>query len=148
MEPTGFSLDLVLEHDYRFQVRFGEGGPPGLTVDEAPPLGGGAGPNPARLLGLAVGHCLSASLLFCLRKYRIEIPAMRTRVEGTLIRNEKGRLRIGGLKVTLDPALSPADRERAARCLESFQDYCIVTESVRQGVEVEVRVGAEVGAAE
>ena len=140
MEATGFTIDLELRQGYEFSVDFGAGGPPGLAVDELPPLGAGAGPNPARILGLAIGHCLSASLLFCLRKYRIEVTQMRSRVDGTLVRNEKGRLRVGGLRVTLNPVLSPADRERAGRCLETFEDYCIVTESVRRGIPVDVTV--------
>lgn len=140
MEPAEFSVELKLQHGYEFSVDFGAGGPPGLKVDEPPPLGGGAGPNPARIPGVAVGHCLSASLLFCLRKYWIEVGEMRSRVEGTLVRNEKGRLRIGSLKVMLDPVLSPEDRARAARCRESFEDHCIVTESVRKGIDVEVGV--------
>lgn len=140
MEPTGFAIDLTLKQGYEFSVDFGPGGPPGLGVDEPPPLGRGAGPNPARMLGVAVAHCLSASLLFCLRKYHIEVTGMHSRVEGTLVRNEKGRIRIGALTVTLDPALPPADRARAARCIESFEDYCIVTQSVRQGLEVTVSV--------
>jgi organic hydroperoxide reductase OsmC/OhrA len=140
MEAMGFTIELELRQGYQFSVDFGADGPPGLEVDELPPLGAGAGPNPARILGLAVGHCLSASLLFCLRKYRIEVRRMRTRVDGTLVRNEKGRLRIGGLRVTLDPGLSLADRERAGRCLKTFEDYCIVTQSVRHGVQVDVTV--------
>lgn len=142
MEPGGFSVELTLQQGYQFSVDFGPDGPPDLMVDEAAPLGSGAGPNPARMLGVAVAHCLSASLLFCLRKYRIDVKEMRSRAEGTLVRNEKGRFRIGGLKVTLDPLLSPEDRERAGRCLESFEDYCIVTESVRHGIEVDVTVNA------
>lgn len=140
MEPMEFSVHLTLQRGYQFSVDFGADGPPGLAVDEPPPLGGGEGPNPARMLGVAIGHCLSASLLFCLRKYGIEVGKMRSRVDGTLVRNEKGRLRIGGLKVTLDPDLSPADRARAGRCLQSFEDYCIVTESVRRGIDIEVGV--------
>ncbi len=142
METQEFTVQLTLQQGYQFNVDFAGDAPPGLLVDELPPLGAGQGPNPARMLGVAVGHCLSASLLFCLRKYRIEVGEMRSRVVGTLVRNEKGRVRIGGLKVTLDPVLSPEDRERAARCLESFQDYCIVTESVRHGVAVEVQVNS------
>ncbi len=140
MEPQEFTLQLTLQRGYQFSVDFGGDAPPGLAVDELPPLGAGEGPNPVRMLGVAVGHCLSASLLFCLRKYRIEVGEMRSRVDGTLVRNERGRLRVGRLKVTLDPVLSPEDGERAERCLQSFEDYCIVTESVRHGLAVEVQV--------
>jgi organic hydroperoxide reductase OsmC/OhrA len=109
-------------------------------VDELPPLGEANGPNPARLLAAAVGSCLSASLLFCLRKSRIEVADLSTTVEATIVRNARGRLRIGGLRVRLAPELSLEQRERMGRCLDLFQDFCMVTESVREGIPVEVEV--------
>ena len=51
-------------------------------------------------------------------------------------------MRIGSLRVRLSPDVPPADRERMGRCLELFEDFCIVTESVRQGINVEVAVDA------
>lgn len=140
MDLTPFAIQLTLEQGYEFRVDFGPDGPPPIRVDELPPLGTGEGPNPARMLGVAVAHCLSASLLFCLRRYKIEVREMRSRVEGTLVRNEKGRIRVGSLRVTLDPTLTPAERHQAARCLETFEDYCIVTQSVRHGLEVAVEI--------
>jgi uncharacterized OsmC-like protein len=32
------------------------------------------------------------------------------------------------------------DRTRVARCLEIFENYCTVTQSVRKGIEVTVNV--------
>ena len=135
-----FELALTLRDGYTFAVDFapGEGSP--LVVDELPPLGEANGPNPARLLAAAVGSCLSASLLFCLRKSRVEVSQLRTTVEGTIVRNERGRLRIGGIRVRLAPEVTPEQRERMTRCLDLFQDFCIVTESVRDGIDVEVEV--------
>ena len=142
-----FSITLDHREGYQFTVDFpGEPAPP-LLVDEAVPLGAGAGPNPARLLATAIGHCLSASFLFCVRKQRIEIGAMRTTVEGTLVRNERGRLRIGEIRVRLSPELTAEEQGRITRCLELFEDFCLVTESVRHGVEVKVEVAPVVTAA-
>ena len=135
-----FTVDVTLRDGYAFDVQFAGGEGPPLVVDELPPLGEGNGPNPARLLAAAVGSCLSASLLFCLRKSRIEVTKLRTVVEGTIARNERGRLRIGGLRVRLAPELMPEQRERMGRCLDLFQDFCIVTESVREGIAVDVDV--------
>ena len=66
---------------------------------------------------------------------------LRTTVAGTLVRNERGRLRIGALRVRLAPTVADADRPRLARCFELFEDYCVVTDSVRDGVDIAVEVG-------
>lgn len=143
MEQDRFALTLDLQHDYAFTAEFGLPGVPPLTLDEPPPLGAGDGPNAARLIAAAVGNCLAASLLFCLRKSRIQLKQLHAAVEGTLVRNERGRLRIGEIQVRLAPEVAPEDRDRMGRCLELFEDFCIVTESVRQGIPVTVEVGAD-----
>lgn len=147
MEERGFSVEVTLRDGYEFGVDFGMDGVDALTVDEPPPLGEGAGPNPARLLAAAVGSCMSASLLFCARRGRVPVEGIRTTVEGTLVRNETGRLRIGGLKVRLHPALGE-DADRWTRCLEVFEDYCIVGQSVRDGIPLDVEVVPAAPAAE
>jgi uncharacterized OsmC-like protein len=135
-----FALTLTLQDGYAFTVDFGQDGVLDLEVDEPPPLGTGRGPNATRLLAAAVGNCLGASLLYCLRRSRIEIHGLRVAVEVGLARNERGRMRVGEIHVTLAPDVAPEQREQMARCLELFEDFCIVTESVRQGIKVDVEV--------
>lgn len=135
-----FTVALTLRDGYAFNVEFAGGEGPPLVADELPPLGEANGPNPARLLAAAVGSCLSSSLLFCLRKSRIEVSQLHTVVDVTIKRNERGRLRIGGIRVRLAPELTDEQRERIHRCLDLFQDFCIVTESVREGIRVDVEV--------
>ena len=143
MDQDRFSLTLILQDGYAFTADFELPGVPRLTLDELPPLGVGAGPNPARLIAAAVGNCLAASLLFCLRKARIPVKQLRATVEGSLVRNDHGRLRIGEIRVLLAPEVAGGDRDRMSRCLELFEDFCVVTESVRQGIPVSVEVAAE-----
>jgi organic hydroperoxide reductase OsmC/OhrA len=64
-------------------------------------------------------------------------------VETVMRRNEKGRWRIAALKVKLHPAIRDEDVPRSKRCLEVFEDFCIVTESVRKGIEVNVSIETE-----
>jgi organic hydroperoxide reductase OsmC/OhrA len=135
-----FAIDLTRASAYHFQVEFDQAGVPVLDVDEPPPLGAGSGPNAARLLGTAIGHCLASSLLFCLGKARVEVQGLKARVTGTITRNEAGRFRVTSVRVQLLPGIAAEDRERIGRCLEIFQDFCIVTESVRKGLEVQVEV--------
>ena len=139
MEAREFALQLQLEEGYRFSVDFGQGFPP-LVMDEPEPLGRGEGPNAARVLGAAVGNCLGASLLFCLQRAKVEVRELRVEVTGTLQRNDRGRLRITGVRVRLMPGIAAGDRTRIERCLGVFEDYCIVTQSVRQGIDVQVQV--------
>lgn len=145
MESREFSLTVTQREGFQFEVDFEQPDSATLIMDEPPPLGHGEGPNAARVLGAAVGNCLSASLLFCLQRSRIAVLGLSTHVRGTVERNERGRFRIAGLRVQLEPEVAPEDRERMGRCLELFEDFCIVTESVRQGIAVEVAVGAAVG---
>lgn len=139
-EDHRFSVSLTLDEDYRFTGDFGLPGAAPVTLDEAPPLGSGAGPNPARVLALAVANCLSSSLLFCLRKARIEVAGMTTSAEGEMARNDRGRLRVSRIDVSLSPQVAADDEPRMRRCLEIFEDFCPVTAAVRQGLEVNVAV--------
>jgi uncharacterized OsmC-like protein len=135
-----FDLTLRLEEGYRFSVEFDDPAVAPLVVDEPAPLGGGEGPNAVRLLGAAVGNCLAASLLFCLKRSRVEVSELRVGVTGRVERNESGRHRVAGLRVRLHPGIAEADRDRLRRCEGLFEDFCIVTQSVRDGLDVEVEV--------
>ncbi|HSM37422.1 MAG TPA: OsmC family protein [Longimicrobiales bacterium] len=135
---------LTLQDGYRFEADFLQPGVPTLLLDEPQPLGEGRGPNATRLLAAAVGNCLSASALFCLRKARVPVAGMRTGVRATLTRNEAGRIRVAGLRVSIEADVPDEDKARSARCIDLFEDFCLVTESVRDGVSVDVDV--EIGA--
>ncbi|MGB8077917.1 MAG: OsmC family protein, partial [Gallionella sp.] len=98
--------------------------------------GAGAGPNASRLLAAALANCLSASLLFCLRKFKQDSD-ITAQVTGRMARNEQGRLRVGGFDVDIR---LDQNVERLAHCAEQFEDFCVVTDSVRHGIPVDVRV--------
>jgi len=59
-------------------------------------------------------------------------------VETRLARTETKRLRIGGVTVRIEVEVAPEDRERMARCVSMYEDFCVVTQSVRNGVAVDV----------
>jgi uncharacterized OsmC-like protein len=42
--------------------------------------------------------------------------------------------------VRIDPAIAEPDKQKALRCMDLFEDYCLVTQSVPQGIEVDVSV--------
>jgi uncharacterized OsmC-like protein len=126
---------------FQFAVDFPDAPGTGMiTVDEAPPLGSGAGPNPARLLAAALGSCLAASLVFCLKKARVEPNDVSADVTATIVRNERGRFRIGDVDVELSFGTDEESAASIERCQGLFEDFCIVTVSVRHGIPVHVHV--------
>lgn len=141
-EPPFFEFTIEIEQveDYAFRVRFDKEQFAPLEMDEPAPLGRDTGPNASRVLAAAIGNCLSASLLFCARKGRIEIGPIQTKMTVRTGRNERGRLRIAGVRAEIDPRVPEPAREKALRCLDLFEDYCVVTQSIRQGIPVEVKV--------
>jgi organic hydroperoxide reductase OsmC/OhrA len=134
-------IDVRFVRDYEFVATFtdAEGLPP-IVFDEPPPLGEGNAPNAAAVLGAAIGNCLAASFIFCLRKVRLDPEDLTAHVVVHVSRNENGRFRISGVEVELDPELRESDRARFDRCERLFEDFCVVTESVRRGIPVNVKV--------
>jgi organic hydroperoxide reductase OsmC/OhrA len=135
-----FSVELERLRDYQFNVDFEMPGVPGLVTDESEPVGKGAGPNPSKLLAAAVGNCLSSSLLFCLQRARAPAKNIRTKVNGRMRRNEKGRWRITELAVELTPEVEPSSASQLARCSDIFRDFCIVSQSVENGIPMKVSI--------
>jgi len=145
MEDGSFRVELRQQEGYRFTVRFDQPDLPTLTTDESPPLGAGAGPNPARLLGVSVANCLAASLLFALRKYGNEPGPLRAVATVALERNPRGRMRIPRIDVELHLGVAWRDLRHADRALAQFEDYCVVTQSVRGGIDVAVQLSDSEG---
>lgn len=139
MEGT-FEVTLSRRDKFEFDVDFGDGSHTTLRMDEPEPLGEGQGPNAARVVAAAIGNCLSASLLYCLGKAHIDVVDLETRVTGETVRNERGRLRLGKLQVHIEPDVGAVPREKLQRCLDIFEDFCLVTASVREGLDVDVSV--------
>lgn len=139
-ETQEFTLTLTQESDYVFRIAFDDTSIPELVTDETAPLGTDRGPNPSRLLVAAVANCLSASLLFALRKFKNTPGTLVAHAEAELTRNAEGRLRVGHIGVTLELPEAAAEYHQIERLLQQFEQFCVVTESVRHGVTVDVRV--------
>jgi organic hydroperoxide reductase OsmC/OhrA len=139
-EARQFTLHLEHVEDFEFKVRFDWPDVPDLRLDEPAPLGNQGGPNAARLIAAGVANCLCASLLFCLQKSHNMPGGVSATVTGSIDRNDKGRLRLVGIDVDLKLSGIPEDRSRLERCLNLFEDYCVVTQAVRDGIPIGVRV--------
>ncbi len=140
MSEQTFTITLEQRQDYEFLVRFDKETVADLVTDEGAPLGKDAGPNPARLLAAAVANCLSASLLFALRKFKNRPEPITALATTRIGRNEQNRLRILGIDVQLRTGRKAAEMAHLERILAQFEEFCIVTQSVRDGLAVNVSV--------
>lgn len=138
-----FAIRVEQVDGFEFRVRFDKESFAPLELDEPPPLGRDAAPNAARILAAAIGNCLAASLVFCLRKAKVTATGVTADVAVEVVRNAERRLRIGKVDVTLHTSI-PADDPALQACLGTFEDFCVVTQSVRKGIDVSVRIDAPV----
>lgn len=139
MAEQSIQVRLIQQQDYRFEASFGGVTPP-LICDEPPPLGQSAGPSPVQLLAAAVGNCLSDSLLFALRKFKQSPEPLHCEVQAEVGRNAEGRLRVLGMRAGLHLGVDAEKLEHLDRVLSQFESYCTVTQSVGQGIAIEVAV--------
>jgi uncharacterized OsmC-like protein len=139
VSETVQTVRLTQASDYQFDVDFG-GTVPMLRADEPPPLGQGSGPSPVQLLASAVGNCLSASLLFALRKFKQQPEPLSCQVDAEVGRNAEGRLRVLSMTATLTLGVPAASLEHLDRALGGFESYCTVTQSVSPAIPVRVNV--------
>lgn len=144
-EEGRFTIHLEQVEDYQIKVRFDWKKAADLLMDEPPPLGEAAGPNAARLLAVAAANCMTASLLYCLSKDNPPPGAVRTEASCILVRNEKKRARIGRMEVRLVVSDELARSARFNRCKELFEDFCVVSSSIRQGIPIGVQVTDQAG---
>ncbi len=144
MTAANETVHLTQVQDYQFDVDFGTPGP-ALRADEPPPLGQGLGPSPVQLLSAAVGNCLSASLLFALRKFKQTPEPLSCAMQAEVGRNAEGRLRVLGLTAKLTLGVPAASIEHLDRVLGGFEAYCTVTQSVSAAIPVTVEVFDSLG---
>lgn len=139
------TVTLTQRQGYQFEHHFAPTLPV-LLADEPAPLGTGTGPSPVDLLASAVGNCLSASLLFACQKYKDDPGALRAEVQAEVGRNDRNRMRVLGLAVDLHLGRPAAEVAHLQRVLDSFEDYCTVTQSVAPAIPVRLRVLDSTGA--
>jgi uncharacterized OsmC-like protein len=134
-------IEVRIEHikDLQFKVIFDSVGFE-MLMDEPEPIGNNEGPNPSQILSASIGNCLSASLMFCLKKARAEINGLKTKIQTKILRTDKGRMRVGGSSVEIVLDVNKGQESRLGHCLDLFEDYCVVTQSVRNGIDVDVQV--------
>jgi uncharacterized OsmC-like protein len=145
MSNSTEQVRLKQRKDYQFEVSFG-GSIPVVLGDEPAPMGSGLGPSPVQFLAAAVGNCLSDSLLFALRKFKQAPEPIQCDVTAEVGRNAENRLRVLSIKAVLTLGVPAAQLEHLDRVLSQFEAFCTVTQSVAQGIRVNIEIMDATGA--
>jgi uncharacterized OsmC-like protein len=132
-------VELSQRNDYRFDIAFDQGMPV-LTSDEPAPLGTGLGPSPVQMLCAAVGNCLSDSLLFAFRKFKQQPDPIQCVVTAEVGRNEDNRLRVLQMTAQIRIGALASSLQQVDHVLTQFEEFCTVTQSVRQGIPITIEV--------
>ena len=135
-----FTVRMRRTEGFKFEVSYPDAAKSTFQMDEPAPLGEGDGPSAGMVLASAVTNCLAASLCFCLGKRGAEVNGLEAEATATIDRNDQGRLRIQKVRVTLRPDVAEGGAEALEKCKRVFEEFCIVTQSVKDGIPVETVV--------
>ena len=99
------------------------------------------GPDPSRLLTAAIVGCLSASYMFCMDKKNLKFDDYSAEAEYVGYKTEQGVWRVKEINVKLLPRSNDEKvAKRIKQCSKIFERLCTVTESVREGIKVNVDI--------
>lgn len=101
------------------------------------------GPSPVEYILIGIAGCLGSTLAFCLQKKKIEIEELEVILDGKLNHSDDPLLKLMIAKVDVELILSikgnpsPEDIEL---CIKTFQNYCVVSNSILNGFPIEAKV--------
>jgi len=112
-----------------------------FNVDEPASFHGtDLGPSAVEYLLIGIGGCLGTTFIYCLQKNNIELETFEVVVDGTLSHTgPKMLLRLAKVDVNLKftPKEVNSDEE-INRCMKEFTEYCVVTNSIANGLPINV----------
>ncbi len=112
-----------------------------FNVDEPESFHGtNLGPSAVEYLLVGIGGCLGTTFIYCLKKGSIELNECKVLIDGTLSHiGPKNRLKLVNVDVEMKfSAKETASKERINNCIKDFKENCIVTNSLADGMPIEV----------
>lgn len=140
-----FTIRLKRVDGMQFRAEFDKEQFPPLMMDEPENVPGGRDeyPNASRILAAAITDCLSASLTFCLEKSHAPLDDLEATTTVEIGRNDQGYWRVKQVDVELTAGFEKLDEtalKRFEKCKEKFFNYCIVSASIKDGININVKV--------
>ncbi len=112
-----------------------------FSVDEPTSFHGtDLGPSSVEYLLIGIGGCLGTTFIYCLQKKNIKMKSVEIVVDGKLSHvGPKMLLRL--TKVNAEIKFKPeenASSEEINLCINKFREYCIVSNSIADGLPINV----------
>jgi len=112
-----------------------------FSVDEPTSFHGtDLGPSSVEYLLIGIGGCLGTTFIYCLQKRNIKMKSVEIVVDGKLSHvGPKMLLRL--TKVDAEIKFKPeenASSEEIFECINNFREYCIVSNSIADGLPINV----------
>ena len=132
------------QHQYQIALQWKAGREGVLSAPPRPELLGGAPPefggtdqvwSPEHLLLSSASLCLMLTFMALAEKAKLKIDGYRCKTEGTLGKTENG-LAFASIKVSVE--LRAVEQQRAETMLQTAKKYCIVSNSLKTPLTVEV----------
>lgn len=92
------------------------------------------------LLGASIGNCLIGALLLCMSKKREKIEEIKAEVKISFKTTPEGYKRIDKIEVKMMTEGADTNSKNYKRCLEIFEQYATVNESVKAGIPITAEI--------
>jgi putative redox protein len=125
--PPLLEVDLAWEGDLRFRGRSGDA----EVLMDSPPR---AGFSPVQALGFGLAGCMAMDVASILERGRLDLKAMKVRLEGRRSPEHPKRLLAAEIRFTIEGPIPPDRVERAIAL--SRERYCSVWQSLREDIEL------------
>ncbi len=115
----------------------------GIHVDEPESFQGtNLGPSSVEYMLISIGGCLGSTFAYCLSKNNVKIEKLEIVIDGKLEHvGPKTRLRLVNVDAELRFIPKPGESsEKIDSCVNSFQDHCIVSNSIAQGFSINLNI--------
>lgn len=116
-----------------------------ITVDEPKQFhGDDRGPSSLEFLCVGIGGCMGTSLVYCLKRFKATFSELQVNAAAEIHHVPPNRmLRVTALhvdfRITPDPATQD-NIDNINECYEHFAKYCVVTQSVKQGIPFDIKL--------
>ena len=140
-DPFAKICDVELKHregcmfDARFRTKEGD-----LLMREPFGIGIDYGPEAVTLFTMSAAYCMAASLNYYLAKARVLPTTLRAKGHVEMRLTDEHYRRIKCLDIDIRIEVAEKEHKRLERALSRFNDFCIITESIRGSFPVRVQV--------